>query len=77
MNQKKDIHQASKHLRMPGTNLKNIKLTTSNLKQPKAFYNKIKKSSAKINRSGSRASMTSKKELSVVVPNGYQPLNGR
>ena len=25
MNQKKDIHQASKHLTMPGTDLKNIK----------------------------------------------------
>ena len=38
---KKDIYQASRHLRMPGTNLKLLNLTTSNLKQLKLFI-KIK-----------------------------------
>ena len=38
---KKRYSQASKHLRMPGTNLKIIKLTTSNLMQTKTFI-KIK-----------------------------------
>ena len=33
---KKDIHQASRHLRMPGTNLKTIKFNI-NLKQTKTF----------------------------------------
>ena len=44
---------------MPRTNLKTIKL--SNI--------------WKFNRSGSRTFMTSKKELNVVVSNGYQPVN--
>ena len=35
--QKKDIHQASKHLKMPGANLKLMNLTTPNLKQTKTF----------------------------------------
>ena len=34
---RKYIHQASKHLRMTGTNLKTINLTTSNLKKTKNF----------------------------------------
>ena len=34
---KKRYSQASKHLRMPGTNLKIIKLATSNLMQTKTF----------------------------------------
>ena len=39
--EKKDIHQASKHLRIPGMILKLLNLTTSNLKQPNVFI-KIK-----------------------------------
>ena len=35
--QKKDIHQASKHFKMPGANLKLMNLTTPNLKQTKTF----------------------------------------
>ena len=41
------------------------------------FFIKIKESSIKINRGGSRTSIASEKELCVVVSNGYQLLNNR
>ena len=75
--QKKYIHQVSKYLLMPGTNLKTIKLTISYLKQTKIFFIKIKESSTNINRSGSRTFMTSKKEFSVAISNHYKPVNSR
>ena len=40
MNKKKDIHQASKHLGMPGTSLKSLALRKFSLKQTKTFLSK-------------------------------------